>query len=196
MRKGGGPEKGHEWERETGRLLSLWLTNSERPDIFSRNVLSGGAFTLAEKAGKKSSRAPGDIIAAHPLAFRFLAAYSIECKHLRDIGLMRYLLDPRGLTPLGQIISLARRQARHIDVEYMVIAKQNHKDAMVFVSGLTGDRMLASLRRRGRREPLHPLHHWFHGRTVFAMRFRDMLSMIDPDLLLPRSNPYDRSLKD
>lgn len=185
MRKGkGSKEKGSAWERETGRLLSLWLTNGARPDIMSRNVLSGGSFTRAEGKGEISSRAPGDLMAAHPLAFQFLARYSIECKHLRDIGLMRYLLDPRAMSELGQIIALARRQAKHIKLNYMVIAKQNQYEPLIFVDGIIGDKMLTCLKRRGNRITLPPMHHRVHGGSVFIMRFRDMLSYVDPDKLL------------
>lgn len=176
--------KGAAWEREVGRLLSLWLTRGEQPDIFARNVLSGGAFTLATERGKRSARMPGDLMASHPSAFRFLEQFSIECKHLKDIGLIQYLLDPRGMTPLGKIIALAKRQARHINVEYMVIAKQNRMAALVFVSGAIGERMLNSLVQYKGRVALMPMHHKFHGGSVVAFRLKDLVLTIDPDLLL------------
>lgn len=184
VRSGGGKAKGSSWERDVGKLLSLWLTNSERPDIFSRNVLSGGSFTLAEMAGVKSSRMAGDLMAAHPLAFRFLEHFQVECKHLADIGLEAYLFDPRGMTALGRIISLAKRQARHIGAEYMLVAKQNHKDALVMVPGEVGWRMLNCLKSRGARNALRPMHHFLHQDQVCVLRLCDMISRIDPDLFL------------
>ena len=51
MRAGSSKAKGSQWEREVGKTFSLWLTNNERPDLFSRNVLSGGAFTIAHNKG-------------------------------------------------------------------------------------------------------------------------------------------------
>lgn len=184
MRIGGQKSKGSAWEREAGKLLSLWLTHSERPDIFARNVLSGGAFTLAEQAGKVSSRMPGDIMAAHPLAFRFLEQFSIECKHLRNIGLEAYLLDPRAMTSLGQIISQAKRQARHIGAEYMLLAKQNNREALVMVSGDVGRRIIGARITKGNRYTVPPMHHYLHNDSIYVMRFRDMISKIDPDRLL------------
>lgn len=186
MRKGGNKAKGSEWERATGRMLSLWLTHSERDDIFSRNVLSGGSFTMAEGKGKLSSRMPGDVMAAHPLAFQFLQQYSIECKHLRDIGLLRYLLDPRAMTPLGVIIRQARRQADHIGLDYMVIAKQNQRFPVVFTSAKAGTHMLNAITTRGRRLTLRPMHHWLHSETVFMIRLADMVTRIDPDNFLDK----------
>ena len=184
MKAGGGKSKGSAWEREVGKLLSLWLTNAERPDIFSRNVLSGGSFTLAEAAGKQSSRMAGDLMAAHPLAFRFLSRFSVECKHLANIGLDAFIFDPRMMSPLGHIIRQARRQARYTDAEYMIVAKQNRQDALVMVDGQIGKQMLEALKTTGNRAALKPMHHFFHGDQIFAMRFRDMLVRVNPDLLL------------
>lgn len=184
MRAGGGHAKGSAWERECGKQLSLWLTHGERPDIMSRNVLSGGSFTNAEKAGKTSSRMPGDVMAAHPLAFRFLSRFSIECKFLKDIGLMQYMLDPRQQNPLAIIIALARRQAKSINCEFMVIAKQNQHDALAFVDGTVGELMMQCMKQRGTRTMLYPMHHYLHKGDICALRFIDMLSRIDPDLLL------------
>lgn len=180
--------KGAKWERESGQLLSFWLTHGERSDIMSRNVLSGGSFTNAEKGGKVSSRMPGDIMAANPLAFRFLERFSIECKHLKDIGFLKYTLDPRQQNPLAIIIALARRQAKSINCEFMVIAKQNQYDPIVFVSGEVGERMLLCMIKHGSRTTLHPMYHFLHKGTIFALRFADMLRTVDPDLLLAERN--------
>ncbi len=184
MRSGGGKAKGSAFERECGKLISLWLTHGERPDIMSRNVLSGGSFTNAENAGKVSSRMPGDMMAAHPLAFRFLSRFSVECKHLKDIGLLQYMLDPRQQNPLAIIIALARRQAKSINCEFMVIAKQNRHDAVVIIDGGIGEHMMLCMKQRGTRTMLHPMYHFLHKGNVCLLRFSDMLRMIDPDLLL------------
>lgn len=189
MRVGGSNDKGSVWEREVGKLLSLWLTNAERGDIFSRNVLSGGAFTLAEAAGKISSRAPGDLMAAHPLAFNFLSRFSVECKHLANIGLEAYLLDPRAQTSLGQIISLASRQAKHIKLEYMIVAKQNNREAIVMIDGDVGEKMMRCLRAKRGRISLSPMHHYLHRGSICMLRFCDMLSFIDPEKLLEGLGP-------
>lgn len=184
MRPGGGKDKGSAWERECGKQISLWLTRGERPDIMSRNVLSGGSFTNAENAGKLSSRMPGDMMAAHPLAFRFLSRFSVECKHLKDIGMLQYMLDPRQQNPLALIIALARRQAKAIDCEFMVVAKQNRHPPVVLVAGDVGEHMMLCTQKRGVRTMLHPMHHYLHKGDVCALLFSDMLDKIDPDLFL------------
>ena len=185
MRAGGGKEKGSAYEREVGRLLSRWLTYDERADIFSRNVLSGGGFTRAEQAGAVTSRMPGDLMPAHPLAFAFMATFSVECKHLRDIGLEAYLWDPVYKSPLAQIITLAERQAHGIGLHYFVTAKQNHRTALLFVSKQVGNIMMECTRRRG---GAFPMYHRVHRQRVFIMRLEDMLAAVDPTTLLERLN--------
>ena len=183
MRVGGGKAKGSQWERDCGKAISLWLTHGERPDIMSRNVLSGGSFTNAENAGKVSSRMPGDMMAAHPLAFRFLSHFSIECKHLKSLNLDAYLFDPRMQTPFGHIITLARRQAQSINLQYMVIAKQNNREAVIFMEYSIGFHVLNNPKKTARTR-LQPMYHGLHKDTVFMMRFKDFLAWTDPDLFL------------
>lgn len=97
---------------------------------------------------------------------------------------MAYLLDPHERTFLGSVIALAKRQARHIGLEYMVLAKQDLRAALVFVDGAVGHQILGALRQHGSRSPLPPMHHFLHGGNVYMMRFADMLKTVNPDLLL------------
>ena len=177
--------KGSAFEREAGKQLSLWLTAGERPDTFSRNVLSGGSFTNAELRGEKSSRMPGDLMAAHPLAFAFLSQFSVECKHYEDIGLDAYLWDTRARTMLGEFIYHTKRQALPVNLDYMLVAKQDYRDALVFVSSANGKRFLAA-KRESKRTGIIPMYHLLHKESVFVMRLEDMISYVDPDKLLQK----------
>ena len=183
MRSGGSKEKGSAWEREVGKRLSLWLTYDERPDIFSRNVLSGGAFTIATDKGKLSSRMPGDLMAAHPLAFAFLSHYLVECKHLKNIGMESLIFDTSAKSAMMTIIKLCESQAAHSKLAYLVIAKQNMREPLILCSGNTGDHLLASIPRT-KRWTGPPIHHWLHRRRIFVMRFADMLNAVNPKILL------------
>jgi len=182
LRSGGGHAKGSAWEREVGKRLSLWLTNNQRPDIFSRNVLSGGSFTITAQQGKMSSRMPGDLMAAHPLAFNFLSKYSIECKHLASLGLEQFIYDSRGSSILYQINSLADGQAQAIGCRYLLIAKQNHKAPLLMCGARTGQLIMdcftlaANNSRRGVIMPRHLIvNRWW-----FIMALDDFLR-INPD---------------
>ena len=182
MRVGGGKAKGSAWERESGKALSLWLTKGAMPDIFSRNVLSGGAFTAAQGRGKESNRMAGDLMAAHPAAFRFLANYIVECKHLASLGLEAFLFDTERSSPLSRIIMYARGQARQTGLHYMLIAKQNRREAFVIVDGSIGEQLLSAIPPSPRRLP--PPHHKLHGGSIFLLPLSSMCSRVDPDLFL------------
>src|SRR5581483_12100766 len=87
MRKGGGKEKGSQYEREIGYKLSLWLSNGARKDILCRTVGSGAQFTFS-----KSVRGiPGDLRSQHELGDLFCQKFVLECKHWKDLELIRFL---------------------------------------------------------------------------------------------------------
>lgn len=183
MRPGGGHEKGAEFERRTGKELSFWLTDGARGDIFSRNVLSGGSFTLAKAAGRDTARMAGDLMAASPLAFQFLSRFMIECKHLASLGLEQYIYDWQGKSPLAQIVSFAAGQAEQAGVDFMVIAKQNRRDALVITDARVGNRILAADASSARHRP-QPFHHFLHRRRIFVMRFDEMIAKTSPSTIL------------
>ena len=58
MRPGGGKPKGNEFERWVGRQLSIWITDGARTNIFARNVLSGGGFTVTLEKGLRRRTYP------------------------------------------------------------------------------------------------------------------------------------------
>jgi len=184
VRPGGGKDKGSSWERESGRILSLWLTAGARGDIFSRNVLSGGAFTVAQSLGKQTSRMPGDLMAAHPLAFTFLSQFMIECKHLQSLEIEQYFFDQAGKSFLNQIIVYAEQQAAQGGLEYMVVAKQDRKPPLVFVAGHIGARMLEASRGTGSRTYIYPPYHFMHKKRTMVLRLSDMVERVNPSSLL------------
>lgn len=186
MKAGQGKAKGSEWERQVGKMLSMWLTYGARPDIFSRNVLSGGTFTLAQNKGQSSSHMPGDLMAAHPLAFDFLSQYLIECKHLASLGLENYLFDRSGKGEMTKIVALAASQAEHAGLDFMLIAKQNYRDPLVIIAGHVGKRMLGAHGRDSRRVVITPNHHYLHKSHIMVMWLSEMLTYVKPrDFLDP-----------
>jgi hypothetical protein len=162
--------KGSAWERNVGKMLSLWLTKGERPDLFSRNVLSGGSFTRAAAAGKHGGM-PGDIIAAHPLALAFVQTFAVECKHQRDVNLERYVLSA-GKTDsfLGRTVDLIRSQTDGNDLNWLVIAKQNNRPAFVLMGAMIGMDAARSVDE----DTYLTIHTLFNG-SVTMMPFTDLL---------------------
>lgn len=77
MRQGASKEKGSGWEREIGRILSMWWTAGERKDVLYRRDV-GGHFAFKYNLGKKGLS--GDIMAIDPIAVLFQDAVSVEAK--------------------------------------------------------------------------------------------------------------------
>jgi hypothetical protein len=169
MRPGGGQAKGAAWERKAGVYLSLWVTEGQREDIFSRNVLSGGRFTNAVKAGKDLGT-PGDLMAAHPLAFDFLSLFLVECKHTASIQLDQYIFDKQGKTWLSKVITKAAGEAKTMSLNYMVIAMQNRKPPLLFMPAMAGMMVRDRARPKG-----SVAFHRFHNDTVFCCTFEDFV---------------------
>lgn len=177
MRPGAGKEKGSAWELKVGVALSLWVSDGARADLFARTVLSGGQFTRSEEG----EGAPGDLQANHPRAFEFMALFSVECKHHRDIGLDRYILDLSGTSFLSKVFKQTQIQAATLGLFPMVVAKQNHQPAIVLLDGGVG--MVA---KTVSRPSFH--YHVLHNQTVLLTTFDHMLNVV-------RASPFLQALK-
>ena len=134
MKAGRGKAKGNSFELQTCKQLSLWVSQGQRADLFARNVLSGGRFTSAKKAGQETS-IPGDLMANSPLAYEFLSVFSIECKHWKSLALESYLFDVKGTSALAKIIQHCIADCAHARTHWLLIARQNRKPTMIFFSG-------------------------------------------------------------
>lgn len=132
-RPGGGKFKGSEFERSVGRTLSMWISDGQRKNLFSRNVLSGGGYTVTQAKGRETPNIPGDLMAASPLAFNFLSIFSIECKHHADIDLDVFLRDRRGTSFLMKTILHTSKQAAEHGLTWLVIAKENRHEPIVLM---------------------------------------------------------------
>lgn len=141
MRPGGGRAKGANFERASCLQLSLWVSGGARGDLFTRNIGSGGKFTVAHKRGEETGM-PGDMMAGHHTAFDFCTLFSIECKHYADLELDKYLCDRLDKSFLGKVYTFTELQGRHAGLRPMVIAKQDRKPALVLIDNDIGDLML------------------------------------------------------
>jgi hypothetical protein len=146
VKAGGGQEKGSEYERATGRKLSLWVSHGERADLFRRNVLSGGNFTNAVKRDSVEHGIPGDLGANHPLAYTFLTRFAVECKHYASLGFEAFLFDVKmDASFLGRVWTKARKEAAHTtrttkrNMFPMVVARQNRRPSILLVDQMMGE---------------------------------------------------------
>lgn len=174
-------QKGAEFERLIGRFLSLWLTRGERDDIFRRNVLSGGQYTVSTKTGKARGRS-GDMVDNHPIAQHFVARYCVECKFYRDLGLPGFLFETHSF--LHTVIAKTSKQAAQEGKHWLVIAKQNQRETIIlFTDSSIRLQLIADL-------PHHIAHLGIPGREpVYIMPLGQFLR-IDPT---PFLHPVERA---
>lgn len=139
MRKGGGKQKGSQFERDIAEQLSLWATGGDRGDIFWRSSMSGGRATVARKRGKLLQTQTGDLSAIHSLGEPLLNRFYIELKFYRDLNYTG-LITGKGY--LVEFWNNTVTEANCYNKHPMLIAKQNRLPAMTFLNE-TGLRALA-----------------------------------------------------
>jgi len=173
--------KGSTWERMVGVDLSLWITRGARADLFARSVGSGSRFTRAAQRQAETAQ-PGDLSAAHELAFPFLRVFMVECKHRRSIDLAGYLFGRHdGQSFLAVTIAKAREEAARAKLQWMVIAKQDHKEPLVFIS----EDIMGCLLNGGTDTNVRfHLLHTGSGHGVLCFRLSDMIKRVKCDALL------------
>ena len=91
MRKGGGKQKGSQFEREVCKALSLWISNGKQEDVFWRSAMSGGRATVARKRGKDAGSGEGDLAAVRPIGRLLLNRFVVECKFYKDLNILGLL---------------------------------------------------------------------------------------------------------
>lgn len=124
MKPGQQKNKGSAFEREIGKKLSLWLSGGQRKDLICRTVLSGGQFTLSGCGNA------GDLMAQHPDAFKFFEKFVLECKHWKDVQMIRFLVRDGDLyKALRKVEKQAKKECKF----WMLVARQNHQKIMVFI---------------------------------------------------------------
>lgn len=123
MRPGGGKAKGSAYERRVCKDLSLWLSNGKRDDLLWRSAMSGGRATIGGGKGLKRAAQAGDISGVDDAGIRFTTEFYVECKHLRDLQIDKFVICGTGV--LSDVWLDAARKAKRVDKFPIVIAKQN-----------------------------------------------------------------------
>jgi hypothetical protein len=147
-----GKAKGAAFERYVCKELSKWLTQGKRQDVFWRSAMSGGRATIGRRSGLDLSRQAGDICAVAPEGHSLTDVFYIECKHLKNIGLI-HLMTSGG----GRLLKLAHKTIGHAEEhgrQAMLILRQNLWPDLVIVFG--GD---AFIHDDWRKAKLCTVHH-------------------------------------
>lgn len=131
MKRGGGKQKGADFERHVCRRLSLWVTQGVRDDVFWRAAMSGGRATNRFKRGNVTGHQAGDISSVHQAGNQFAEEWFVECKHVKDLRVQSFVLGTGGA--LTTFWETAKREARKYNKPPMIIAKQNQYPIIVLV---------------------------------------------------------------
>jgi hypothetical protein len=80
MKKGGGKQKGSQWERDFCKSLSLWYTFDKDKDVFWRTHSSGARHGISEESG--------DVMTVKPIGDPLMSKLIIELKCVNDTDLI------------------------------------------------------------------------------------------------------------
>lgn len=131
-----GRNKGMQFERDTCKYLSLWISEGKRDDIFWRSAASGGRATNRAKQGKSTSNSAGDICATDRMGYKFLKKVTIELKRGYNDAHITNLVDTLKhvkKNPLLEFIDQAHSSAKQADTPFwMVIHSRDRKETLVY----------------------------------------------------------------
>jgi hypothetical protein len=133
MRPGGGKQKGASFEREVCVLLSKWVTNGKREDVFWRSAMSGGRATVGHRKGKNHSTQVGDISCIHPAGHHFSEAFAPECKFYADLNYTGLITGKGKLLDFWAEI---KKQAGRYKKHPFLVARQNRMRTTVCLDNL------------------------------------------------------------
>lgn len=121
-RAGRGSAKGAEFERSICKLLSLWITDKKRKDVFWRSAMSGGRATVARKRGEML-RQSGDITSVAPEGHALTDKLYFELKFYRDLDLRNFFVKQKGT--LARFWLKTLREAASYEKDPILIVKQD-----------------------------------------------------------------------
>lgn len=174
--------KGAGFERSVCQRLSLWVSGMAREDVFWRSAMSGGRATVRRRLnrGPQHTAHAGDITATHELGHELLNHFLIECKFYKDLKLELIVFGSLGL--LDRIWEVPVKQAMEHSRMPMVVAKQNMKDELVFLT-----REGRAWLRPGFKSPdALPVQAVFPQHGIHVSFFRDLLANVDFELIRER----------
>jgi len=122
-------DKGSSYERKICNLLSFWVSNLERKDIFWRSAMSGGRATVRRKKGESLGNQAADVSMIDPLGQLLLTLFAIECKHYKSLGVESLFFKCKG--ELSNFWRAIYKEAYSYGKAPMLIAKQNNKPDIV-----------------------------------------------------------------
>ena len=140
MKKGGGKNKGSQWEREISKTLSLWISYDTNPHIFWRSASSGAKATINSKnKGKKDSMQCGDLAAVDPCGADFISKFYVELKFYKNLHMESLIYGTPAKNSILEFWTKAQEQAQEYNKIPLLIAKQNQHEIIVITNSVGRD---------------------------------------------------------
>ena len=129
---GNGKAKGSSFERHVSVLLSKWVSNNERDDIYWRSHNSGGRFTKRMSVGKTTEGQDGDLtcISKDPVHRMLTEFCSIECKAYKEINFWNFITETK--SGISAFWDQACHQASQANKTPILIVKKNNMPILFF----------------------------------------------------------------
>ena len=125
----GSKTKGAAFERDMCRVLSLWMTDGKRQDVFWRSAMSGGRARVRFDKGEQIDVGGGDITAVDPAGHPLTSLYVIECKSVRDANVLA--LFTGGKTGVVQFWQQVCRDAEDFYRQPLLLLKQYRQPILI-----------------------------------------------------------------
>jgi hypothetical protein len=152
MKKGGGSNKGSQFEREICRTLSNWWTEDKDDSLFWRTHSSGARATTLHKKGKKLRGQVGDICAIDGRGKKFIQAFTVSIKRGYKSVSMQDILDKLETAKepeLSKWIKECSEQSIQADsIGWLLIVRRNRKKTLVFLPGYMKSKLTSEYKKR------------------------------------------------
>jgi len=132
MAKFNSKQKGGEFERLVCKLLSLWVTDGGKTDVFWRSAMSGGRASVAYKnSGQRLAAQSGDISAVQAEGNALISKFFIECKHYKKLEweCLLYGGSPELLKMWNKVVE----EANKFNKLPVMLARQNGREIVMLV---------------------------------------------------------------
>lgn len=156
MRAGGGKQKGASFERDTCRLLSLWVSHGKQEDLYWRSAMSGGRATVGKRRGVDLVAQAGDISSVHKSGHVLTADFYFEVKHVKELALDNFLV--KGTGPLATFWDIAMKEATSYHKAPVIIARQNRFPTLWLSEDGVVEMLHANNRRAAAKGKLATIH--------------------------------------
>ena len=129
MKPGSGKIKGSQFERDTCRKLSLWISSNKVDNLLWRSAASGGRATLQRKKGIENKDQAADISSISEAGFKLTNTFVVECKFYKDLGLGSFFLGKS--SKLKTFFDEVKNIADGLGKLPFLVAKQNYIDTLL-----------------------------------------------------------------